>query len=393
MEMGRISKSSSMTRKWKFLCRIFVVVMLVVGLLLLFAADSSNYSYDLSTISLLYNAINDSAQVPTTSAQPIQGLSRSPTVLADVSKIATTTTFYIRNDLIGHRGVDAEVVWNHLIEEATNLKSTQNIPDPGVFIEVGMFRAIQCLNAAQAGHEAHCVEPSRINFARVESRVKQAQPDVRSRMHLYNVAAGSTTGRILDFHSGGGTGDRVGHVDVWKMEQNPQDEPTAMTQVQEMRIDDIVMKQPNGAFLIKVDTQGFEPNVFSGLEQSLQTHKAKFILLEYWPKGMDLMTSTIGNCTSVQVLQTLSRAGYKLYQLPVTAHPAAPKEWKTVYGENQLGMPLDDFLKNCQWYYDLEKRFPSEEYKMGYWSDVLAVAPNIQLARPTTALGKLLFPM
>jgi FkbM family methyltransferase len=289
-------------------------------------------------------------------------------------------------------GIWADNVWKDLIQEASNLKTKEGIEDPGIFVEVGMYQALQCLQAAQAGLEAHCVEPSKVNFARVLSRVHQVSEEVQNRMHLHNVAAGSVTGRKLNFHSAGGTGDRVGHVDIWKMEQNPQEEPTAMIEVTEMRMDDIVMEQPNGAFLMKIDTQGFEPHVFNGLTETLKNHKAKFIMLEYWPKGMDIMTAKIGDCSSVPVLQQLAEAGYTLYQLPFTAHPAAPKEWKHAAKNRDLNEPLDDFAKNCQWYYDLEQRFPSEEYKMGYWSDVLAVAPNVHLSRPTTTLGRLLFP-
>ena len=284
----------------------------------------------------------------------------------------------------------AETVWTDLISEAANLKSTttgmdQN--DPGIFMEVGMFRAWQCLQVAEAGLQAHCVEPSKANLARVKGRIDKASEEVQRRVQLHHVAAGSVSGRTLQFHSGGGSGDRVGHVDVWKMEQNPDTPPVAMTEIKEMRMDDIVMEQPQGAFTIKIDTQGFEPHVFSGLGRTLASHKAQFILFEFWPKGMDIMTAKIGDCVSAKVLQKLAAAGYKLYQLPASAHPAAPKEWKSAASS----MPLNDLAKNCQWYYDLEERFPSENYKMGYWSDVLAVAPEAKLAQPVSALGKLLF--
>lgn len=299
----------------------------------------------------------------------------------------------LSDKLLATRGLHADTVWKHLIEEAANLKFKEGIDDPGIFVEVGMHKARQCLMAAEAGLVAHCVEPSTVNFSRVKNGVDKESEDVQSRVHLYHVAAGSVSGRKLQFHSGGGTGDRVGHVDVWKMEQNPQEDPTAMTEVTEMRMDDIVTKQPNGAFLMKIDTQGFEPHVFKGLDKTLQSHKAKFILLEYWPKGMDLMTAKIGDCSSVLVLQQLAQAGYTLYQLPVETHPKAPAEFLQARKHGGLTKrPLDDFSKNCRWYYDMEERFPSESYKMGYWSDILAVAPHVHLRNPTTALGKVLFP-
>ena len=52
------------------------------------------------------------------------------------------------------------------------------------------------------------------------------------------------------------------------------------------------------------------------------------------------------------------------------------------------GRPYDNFETNCNWYYELEKRFPDSDYKMGYWSDVLAVSPDVIISDPVTELGK-----
>lgn len=44
--------------------------------------------------------------------------------------------------------------------------------------------------------------------------------------------------------------------------------------------------------MLKIDTQGFEPLVFSGLKRAIQERRIDFIITEFWPKGMDLMMST-----------------------------------------------------------------------------------------------------
>jgi len=136
-----------------------------------------------------------------------------------------------------------------------------------------------------------------------------------------------------------------------------------------------VSKQEDGVFVLKVDTQGFEPVVFSGLSESLKLHKIKYILMEYWPRGMDLQNGKQDACVAADLLSKLVNAGYTLYALSVTAHPKAPQGYRRVVNDR----PLDNLCENCQWYFDLEKRFPSDEYKMGYWSDILAVAPNTPL--------------
>jgi hypothetical protein len=103
---------------------------------------------------------------------------------------------------------------------------------------------------------------------------------------------------------------------------------------------------------------------------------------------MDLLAEQPNACVATRVLEQLVQAGYTLYALPVLAHPKAPTGHKTVIQSR----PLHDFKANCQWYFDLEQQFPSQEYKMGYWSDVLAVAPNAPSLKqqPGAKLGKLL---
>lgn len=143
--------------------------------------------------------------------------------------------------------------------------------------------------------------------------------------------------------------------------------------LKQVRLDDIVNNFEDGVLALKVDTQGFEPMAFSGLSKSLKQHKIKFILTELWPRGMDMHAGKQDACVGADLLSQLVQAGYTLYALTVvTAHPKAPDGCRKVVWER----PLRNLRENYQWYFDLEKRFPAEEYKMGYWSDILAIAPN-----------------
>jgi FkbM family methyltransferase len=280
----------------------------------------------------------------------------------------------------------AEIVWTDLIEEGARLlKDSQS---PGAVMEVGMHRAFQCVAAAEAGLQAHCVEPSPKSFKRVTTGVKKAPADVQKRIHLYNVAAGGSSEGSVPFTHSGGTGDHVGEHNMWTMEnERPAvDEKAEVIQVPSIRLDDIVKNQTDGIFLLKVDTQGFEPAVFSGLTESLKTHKIKYILTEYWPRGMDLLAGKKDVCVGAQLLQEFTEMGYTLYSLGVQAHPRAPKGWQSA----RASRPLDNLVRNCRWYFEVEERFPSDEYKMGYWSDILAVAPNANLGNPVTKTGKAL---
>lgn len=277
-----------------------------------------------------------------------------------------------------------EGIWEALLHQGSILlkdhaKTQQSSSSPlGIVMEVGMFHGNQCKQAAEAGFQAYCLEPSPTNHRRVMGDVARFPPEVVARMHVYNQAAGASSEGTLSFSSGGSTGDHVGDGDMWAMEKKkPQDPPlgskTNVVQVQQVKLDDMIDKLGQDVFLIKVDTQGFEPSVFAGLQKSIHEHKLKYVLFEYWPKGMDFLADQMGQCLAVnRILMPFLQAGYKLYALPVSAHPKAPKGWQ----KGISSRPYDNLQENCQWYYQMEKSYPSTSYKMGYWSDFLAVAPE-----------------
>jgi hypothetical protein len=154
-------------------------------------------------------------------------------------------------------------------------------------------------------------------------------------------------------------------------------------------------------YLIKIDTQGYEPSVLQGLSNSLSKHQIQFILMEYWPRGMDLISSSSSNnnnknhnqsstaCTaSLEVLELLIHYGYTIYALPPSTHPRAPTNAKQYlqlknYHWSSPQLPVisnttttTSHLRSfCQWFYHVEELYPSSEYKMGYWADLLVVAP------------------
>ena len=145
--------------------------------------------------------------------------------------------------------------------------------NPGVAMEVGMHSANQCLEAAKAGLKAHCFEPSPTSFQRVKNQVEAQEMNIRKRVTIYNQAASSTSEGTIEFKSSGGTGDHVGGFDMWKMKASTDENDLKgeIVQVPQVRLDDVVSLQTDGVFALKVDTQGFEPIVFSGLIRVSET--------------------------------------------------------------------------------------------------------------------------
>jgi len=319
----------------------------------------------------------------------------------------TNERYGLSKDLIRRT---ADNLWNILIRKGRDLNSqTEQSSSPMISMEVGMHRLRQCLHAAENNFTVHCIEPSPTSYQTISEKYrsqKKIDPDAAKRISLYNVAAGNTTGTTIPFTSVGSTGDHIGDFDTWTMKARPENTADVSSRttidVPMVTLDDIIAnkiiptdsyynnndnddtKQTNNdkideIYSLKVDTQGFEPSVFSGLTSSIEQHKIQYILFEYWPKGMDLLSHSNleTKCeASTAILVQLAKAGYTLYPLRVAAHPSRPNEARK-YIKAQEGRPYDDFKSFCMWYYKIEELAPSEDYRMGYWTDILAISPEV----------------
>jgi FkbM family methyltransferase len=281
--------------------------------------------------------------------------------------------------------ISVDMVWNKLLEEGVKQSNDGKV---GVVMEVGVYRATQCIEAATTGLQTHCVEPSPISFPLIQEDVSKTPVHVQSRIHLYNIAAGPLSGLTVPFVVSGDTGDHVGDFDMWNMQPGAKEAHLAeygngkLVHVPTMRLDDIVANNlQNGethVFLLKLDTQGFEPSVVEGLSESLKGHKVKFFLMEFWPIGVDLvMNQTLGTCVAASILDQLMNYGYKIYALPALSHGKAPESAKDFIRTESL--PLQNSTIFCQFFYRIDQVSPSTDYKMGYWGDILAVAPDQHL--------------
>eukprot|EP00558_Chaetoceros_sp_UNC1202_P010064 CAMPEP_0197240838 /NCGR_PEP_ID=MMETSP1429-20130617/7042_1 /TAXON_ID=49237 /ORGANISM="Chaetoceros sp., Strain UNC1202" /LENGTH=247 /DNA_ID=CAMNT_0042700563 /DNA_START=1 /DNA_END=744 /DNA_ORIENTATION=+ len=241
--------------------------------------------------------------------------------------------------------------------------------------------------------------------------IAAAPKDDQKKIRFYQMAASSQSGQQLEFTSSGSTGDHVGGgFDGWLMKKVPYD-PTSSNKdekvtVNSVRIDDIIHNKigPTDVFgvekdslvpidrlfFLKVDVQGFEPHVFSGLTDAIREKKMDFILMEFWPKGMDLVNDAEEKCIlGANILQQLYDSGYKLFSMGTVSHPKSPKAAQ-LYGKTVIPRS-DDPLAFCKFYYEIEEKNPSDEYHMGYWTDVFAMSPDARLPEiPVSGLGQFL---
>jgi hypothetical protein len=101
----------------------------------------------------------------------------------------------------------------------------------------------------------------------------------------------------------------------------------------------------------------------------------------------------ISNVRQAQLLESLKIAGYKFYQkMSNLAHPA-PAGKKRTYRNQQKETgrwTIFSACHNCRWYLELENKMANPEYKMGYLTDILAVAPHSKESnhKPITQAGQ-----
>jgi FkbM family methyltransferase len=212
------------------------------------------------------------------------------------------------------RQYGADQVWEDIIYKGETIMKKNGYKEHLTVIEVGAQNAVQTILAAKYNFHVHCVEPSPKSFNRIRWNISQKfkNDERRKFVHLYNAAAGSESGGMLEFRSTGGTGDHVGEIDMWNMKRGetpddwPEEKRGEIIKVPSIQLDDIIYdhkikpfkseglneeeeeNSPIGfdkVYALKIDTQGYEPSVFAGLKKSIRAHKIKYIMTEYWPKG------------------------------------------------------------------------------------------------------------
>lgn len=306
------------------------------------------------------------------------------------------------------RNLGGDKMWDIMITEAKAI--LQSDPDRTLtVIEVGAQSLVQSITAAKAGLVTLTFEPSPLSFREMQRRRSVLPKDVKERIRLFHRAVGARGGETVRFRGTGGTGDHVltEKAGVARAEGDVTVATVSLDEViaNEVRDDRNETTNVDEVFLLKVDTQGYEPAVFSGLKRGIEGEKIKYILFEYWPRGMDRLFRQEEPCAEpVKILRGLVDAGYTLYALGAMSHPHAnPLAQTFIKRVNRFynifkspdkedfegNRPLDDLESNCKWYLELEKTLP-DKTSMGYWTDIFAVAPHARLNNPVTPVARLL---
>ena len=97
-------------------------------------------------------------------------------------------------------------------------------------------------------------------------------------------------------------------------------------------------------------------------------------MLELWPQEMDSVQHHLAgkHCTAAAALRQLAEAGYALFELAVKSRHWSETELPLT-GE-RFARPLN-FDALCEWYRQRGEKH-KQPTEMGYWTDVLAVAPG-----------------
>jgi FkbM family methyltransferase len=180
---------------------------------------------------------------------------------------------------------------------------------PALFLDVGANYGTHSLLFLSAGIPTISFEPNEACFAYFVELCKLNGIDG----HWEQVAIGDTTGEIQLIYPEKDTW--VGRV------QSPHADPTTTPagwrcrKVPLRKLDDYLESLPSGDILIKIDVEGFEPQVICGATSLLHFRKPKLIFESFGP-------------SRTQLFELLTGRGYSIHLLP----------WSSVTSSNSLGI-------------------------------------------------------
>ena len=297
---------------------------------------------------------------------------------------STRSPSHTFNPILRHMGYNSDMMYTALIE--AHPKPSSSI----VVLEVGVYNLGQTKKAIDSGFQIHAFDASPANFKRMEGQLQRMSlsDEARARVHFHFNAVAGESGQMLHFDSGGSTGDHVTGMTVGS--SNDPGKQAVTVQVETVALDDIIdsLKAEESIYLLKVDVQGFEVNVFKGVEKAVAAGKIRYILFEYWVDAIDSMAgSPFGSCIGVNtILPSLVSAGYALFDLGIEMHPTNRLKKDK---QAEFFRPLE-FVDNCHWFSDrgeAERIEAHGGFTMGYWTDVLAVSTKEFGPEETDILG------
>jgi len=163
---------------------------------------------------------------------------------------------------------------------------------------VGFFSALADSLAGSSGRvDSLEPEPESCSLLR---RTADASPS--KTIFVHNVAAARKQGDAMLFVSQSNRGDNR----LYQPDFDTQSVKIQTRSVDEM-VESKIIEVPN---FIKIDVQGYEGEVFAGMEKLLHESSALTILFEFWPMGLQS-----AGADPLKVLADLAKCGYKLSKL------------------------------------------------------------------------------
>lgn len=146
------------------------------------------------------------------------------------------------------------------------------IPSEMLIVEVGALDGRDAREAAEHGFQVVSFEPSPTNY---KDCLKNAPKDQFPRVTFVNAAASDSDGTV-DFMDDGHSGSCVRCTEGV--------EPTSKhVKVKAMKLDTYFAKRTAPIELVKIDVQGYEPQVFSGMKELIRKGLVKRFMFEYDP--------------------------------------------------------------------------------------------------------------
>lgn len=134
---------------------------------------------------------------------------------------------------------------------------------------------IACVVENSANLKVLGIEPHPATFERLKSRFAASD-----RVSVENIGAGASEGtlRLYDYEGSDGTG----HASVFKdVIEGIHHGKAKSFEIPVRRLDDLIAERGATIVLIKIDVEGFEKDVLSGLTNTIATQDVRYVIIEF----------------------------------------------------------------------------------------------------------------
>jgi FkbM family methyltransferase len=219
--------------------------------------------------------------------------------------------------------------------------------------------------AAKAGHRVYAFEPNiEMHQILIQKLQMAGVHSTQNRIGFRHAAAGTvlalhaavsnSTGQAT-FYSGSTPADSV--ASALHAAAVPRRVATRAVTVPLVTLDTILAQEERGLFILKIDSQGNEVHVLRGAAGYIRTHPVRYILVEYFPKG--LVAAGVEPLSLLTLLQ--HELGFQCFDVGQHAHNGS--------------QTLEEFVQrhNVRHHACRHPTCKSRKSMYGPWTDLLCV--------------------